>query len=124
MSEMELMCDRVGIIANGVLIDVKTVAELIESVRSPMSIYRIKTDNVQQAFTLVDNVPDEKKSVTDDGLLELRLERETADDTIKNVILKIIQGGCMLYSVMPVEEKSLEDAFIELTQTGGGVQID
>jgi ABC-2 type transport system ATP-binding protein len=125
MSEMELMCDRVGIITNGVLIDVKTVDELIASVRKPFIIYRIKTDNAQRAFELTDNIPDANKAVCDDNVLEIRLDSATADIESAGATQKIAAGGLMLYSVVPVENNNLEDAFLELTQNSqdGGGQI-
>jgi ABC-2 type transport system ATP-binding protein len=121
MSEMELMCDRVGIINNGVLMDVKTVDDLIASVRKPVIVYKIKTDNAEKALELADNVPAEDKSVIA-GLLELKLNAREADEIVGQVTQKLVRGGLMLYSVVPVENKNLEDAFIELTQSGG-VQI-
>jgi ABC-2 type transport system ATP-binding protein len=123
MSEMELMCDRVGIISNGVLIDVKTVAELIESVRNPFVIYRIKTGDAAAVAALIDNVPADRIAVTAPDTLELNLEASEADEVIKVVTQKIVMGGHMLASVAALEEKSLEDAFIELTQRQGGGQI-
>ena len=122
MSEMELMCDRVGIITNGVLIDVKPVDELIASVRKPIVIYRVKTNDAAKAFELADNVPPEDKVVVGENLLELRLNTRDAEEVAGVVTGRIVRGGLTLYSAIPVEDKSLEDAFIQLTQSGG-VQI-
>jgi ABC-2 type transport system ATP-binding protein len=124
MSEMELMCDRVGIITNGVLIDVKTVDDLIASVRKPVITYKVKVDDPQKAYELVDVVSDENKAIVGENILELRLNARDAEEIAATVTQRIIRGGLTMYSMVPVEEKSLEDAFIELTQSGGGVQID
>jgi ABC-2 type transport system ATP-binding protein len=124
MSEMELMCDRVGIITNGRLIDVKPTADLIASVRKPIITYKIKTDDAMKAYELLDNVSAENKEVIGENFLELSINAREADEVAGAVTQKLIRGGLMLYSVIPVENKSLEDAFIELTQSGGGVQID
>jgi ABC-2 type transport system ATP-binding protein len=122
MSEMELMCDRIGIITNGVLVDVKPVDDLIASVRKPIVTYKIKTDDAARAYELVDNVSGENKSVVGENFLELKLNARDAEEVAGVVTQRIIRGGLMLYSMIPVEDKSLEDAFIELTQSGG-VQI-
>ncbi|MCL2754110.1 MAG: ABC transporter ATP-binding protein [Oscillospiraceae bacterium] len=121
MSEMELMCDRVGIISNGVLIDVKTVEDLIASVRSPFMTYRIKTDNAQAAMeTLHDiNLTPGNKTVVGTDIIELKIEAERAEEFIKAITQRIVMGGYVLFSVTPVEEMSLEDAFIELTKKAG-----
>ncbi|MCL1832717.1 MAG: ABC transporter ATP-binding protein [Oscillospiraceae bacterium] len=125
MSEMELMCDRVGIINNGELLFVQTVTEMIASVRSPFVCYRIKTDDAAKVISLIDNVPANRKAVIAPDVLELNLDTQGADDIIKIVTQKIVGGGHMLFSVTPVEEKSLEDAFLEITQkhSAGGGQI-
>jgi ABC-2 type transport system ATP-binding protein len=122
MSEMELMCDRVGIITNGTLIDVKPVDELIASVRKPVITYKIKTDDAKKAYDLIDNVSAEDKSVVGENILELKLNAREADEIAGAVTQRIVRGGLMLYSVVPCENNSLEDAFIEITQSGG-VQI-
>jgi len=127
MSEMELMCDRVGIITNGILIDVKTVPELIESVRSPFVTYRIKTDQAAEVHAMLTDIPDQNKAVVESGAIEIRLFSAQADEIIKSVTQRIVMGGYSLYAVTPVEEMSLEDAFIELTKRasnyGEGGQI-
>ena len=125
MSEMELMCDRVGIISNGVLIDVKTVDGLIDSIRKPFITYKIKTNDAQKAFELADNIPVDGKVVCADNILEVRLDTETAEEIVAAATQRIAVGGLMLYSVAPVEDNSLEDAFMEITQNqeNGGGQI-
>jgi ABC-2 type transport system ATP-binding protein len=116
MSEMELMCDRVGIISNGVLIDVKTVDELIASVRSPFATYRIKTNKAAEVHALLTDFADENKAVVESDVIELKFMATHADEIIKSVTQRIVMNGFTLYSVTPIEEKSLEDAFIELTK--------
>ena len=64
MSEMELMCDRVGIIMNGKLVDVKSVKELISSVSGVVT-YKLRWI-MPQAISLIDNVNDDNKKIIDE----------------------------------------------------------
>lgn len=119
MSEMELMCDRVGILMNGKLIDVKTVDEIILSVSSPIVTYTVKIDNAEKAFELIDNISAENKKIIDSSHIEIMVEKEKADEVISTAAYKLVTGGLKLSMLSPAENIKLEDAFIEITKAGG-----
>lgn len=122
MSEMELMCDRVGIIMNGKLVGVKSVEELISSVSGEFVTYKLKVDNATKAISLIDNVSDDNKKIIDETYIEVIIEKETADSVVSNIAHKLITNGIKLSMLCPAENKKLEDVFMEITKNGG-VQI-
>lgn len=120
MSEMELMCDRVGIIANGKMIGVHSLEEMISASNSKVSEFMIRVDNKAAAFNMIDVSEDKKKIVED--MIEVSLPTENADEEISRINYMLIKNGIKLYTVSQKENKKLEDVFIELTedQKGGG----
>lgn len=122
MSEMELMCDRVGIIMNGKLVGVKTVEELISSVSGDLVTYKLKVDNAENAMMFIDNISDENKKIIDENHIEISVDKENVDDIVSGVAHKLITNGIKLSMLCPAENKKLEDVFMEITKDGG-VQI-
>lgn len=117
MSEMELMCDRVGIIANGKLTGVHTVEEMISTVSGDREQFIIRVSDCQKALAALDFISE--KSVADDKHISVTVDKENADEELFEVTAKIISCGIRLGTVTPKENKKLEDVFIELTKSGG-----
>ena len=122
MSEMELMCDRIGIIMNGKLIGVKSVEELISSVSGVNITYKLKVDNAEKAVALMDNISDENKKIIDESHIEILVHKENADEIVSGIVNKLVTNGVKLSMLCPAENKKLEDVFMEITKDGG-VQI-
>ncbi len=121
MSEMELMCDRVGIIANGKMLGVYTMEELVSQTADEKREYHIHADDPEKALRTID-LPDADKSI-DDGIVKIKIGAENADENIYRINKELIVSGVKLYTVTAVETKKLEDVFIQLTaddQEGGG----
>ncbi len=119
MSEMELMCDRVGIINNGKMIGVYTVEEMIRENTGDISEYIYNVDNAEKAAAVLNGI---EYTVTDDTHIEVAFSGENIQDKLAELNCKLIENGVKLYTVTPKEKKKLEDVFIEITQSGG-VQI-
>lgn len=122
MSEMELMCDRVGILVNGKMKGVHTVEEMISSAGNSFEEYIIRVSDCDRALEALDFIPAENKSIEDKSHIKIKLQKENAEEEIFEVTAKIVTMGVRLGTVSPVENKKLEDVFIELTKSGG-VQI-
>ena len=120
MSEMELMCDRVGIIANGRMIGVHSLEDMISASNSKFSEFMIRVDNKEAALAVID-LPEDRKHLVED-MIEISLPTENADEEISRINFMLINNGIKLYTVSQKENKKLEDVFIELTedQKGGG----
>lgn len=123
MSEMEMMCDRVGIIVNGSLIDVQTVDEMITNAMGNQAHFVFQVDDADRAAGLLASIQDQEVSVLEGNRLEVALAVENAQERVADINCALVQGGIRLYSASPVERKKLEDVFIELTEKEGN-QID
>lgn len=124
MSEMELMCDRVGIILGGRLVDVKPVDELISSTAMDKSDFVFETGNGEAVVPLLDFIDDADKILLDNGDVEIVIPKYDEKERLCRINRAIVNAGIELYSVSRKENKRLEDVFIEMTGGEGGVQID
>lgn len=105
LAEMELMCDRIGIIQNGHLVDVKAMKDFV--VLGEASRYRIDVDSPEkalQALTLAKNV------AAVEGGVEVSAEREEVAD----LVASLVRDNVRVYGIRPLT-KSLEDKFLEMT---------
>lgn len=122
MSEMELMCDRVGIIVRGAVKSVQTIDEMLKSMDGSTATYEYQVNDVEKAKALItEKYPDYEFTCVEEKNNEftLAMSSENIDEIIADVSELIISGGVRLYSVKKRENRSLEDAFIELTDEGG-----
>ncbi|MEG1996111.1 MAG: ABC transporter ATP-binding protein [Oscillospiraceae bacterium] len=116
MSEMELMCDRVGIIAKGKMLDVKTIEALTETVNANgLSSYHINVNDVKKATGILQNFEDVKIGYQGEDYMEISLIKEKVPSVIKALVLADVD----IFSCAAVDTKKLEDVFIELTNSGG-----
>ena len=122
MSEMELMCDRVGIIANGKMLGVHTMEEMISVSSGDTREYIIHVDDPARALSVIDLPENDKK--LDGNIIKLTLKADDADEQISCINKAVIEAGVKLYTVTAAETKKLEDVFIQLTEDSqGGGQI-
>ncbi|MBR1749328.1 MAG: ABC transporter ATP-binding protein [Ruminococcus sp.] len=118
MSEMELMCDRVGIITNGKMLGVYTLEEMISSSNGQTEDYIIKCGDAAAAMIALDSIENITKKLTDEHI-EVNVPIDSARDTIALVNRQIMLADIPLYEVTVREKKKLEEVFIEMTQNGG-----
>lgn len=120
MSEMEMMCDRVGIVTQGKLIDVKTVEDMIKALdkNTVNYIYQVKDSN-SVANLINDKYPDFTIVIMNDKQFNIDLPIENSEHYISEINTYIIENNFCLYTVAKKEKHNLEDAFIELTNKGG-----
>ncbi|MFT3952871.1 MAG: ABC transporter ATP-binding protein [Oscillospiraceae bacterium] len=119
MSEMELMCDRVGIIVRGVMRSVQTVEEMIASASGTEVCFVLRVSDAAAALAALPEALRSAATVPDGFHLEFTLPKADADAQICAVNSAIVRGGVALYTVAHKENKRLEDVFIELTNSGG-----
>jgi ABC-2 type transport system ATP-binding protein len=116
LSEMQLMCDRVGIINKGRLIDVKTIDELT-TLASGAVIYRILTSQTEKAAAILRTVyPDQIREISADFL-----DIEINKPIVPAAITLLAVNGIEIFGAAKLET-SLEDAFLQIT--GGGLTIE
>lgn len=108
LSEMEMMCDRIGIIQNGKLIDVEHISDFVQGEEK---IYEIEVDYPEKASSLLKGAqPDIPIQLTGNSVL-LPLVR----DDIPNLIKNFVQADLKIFAVREVT-KTLEDRFLEVTE--------
>ena len=120
MSEMEMMCDRIGIIVDGKLIGVHTMEEVVRVTNNDEEIYTYKVSPMEAALNcLPAKMREASCKVLDENHFELSVPVEQAERIISQINREMVMSEVTLYTVVPAERKKLEDVFIELTGSGG-----
>ncbi|WP_414052433.1 ABC transporter ATP-binding protein [Macrococcus animalis] len=111
MSEMELMCDRFGIIQNGKMIrieDVNTTVTANDIVKHDFDVYP-----VDQAVKFLN-----EKGISF-KINENIVAVDIASKDVPQLVRELVKANVDIYGVTK-EKLSLEDRFMELTKEGGG----
>jgi len=110
LAEMELMCDRIGILQNGRLVDVRSMQELIRDGEASRYVFEVNDPaKAKEALACA-----REAEIVPEGV-EVLAEREEAAE----IAAALVRAGIRLYGIRPVT-KSLEDKFLEMT---GGDRI-
>lgn len=109
LSEMELMCDRVAIIQNGRLIDVRQIGQHQGELALTKVFFEV--DQPQAALELLAGLG----AVLEGGMLTFEGDREQ----IAAANITLVQAGLKVYGIRK-HTKTLEDQFLEVT---GGERI-
>ncbi len=123
MSEMEMMCDRVGVIVGGRLHSVQSIGELVSVTSHDHVQYVLSVDDAARASELLAPCARVTCTTQEDGGLLLTLPAEGVQGMLGEVNRTLVLGGVSLYTVTQKENRRLEDVFIEMTGTGG-VSVD
>lgn len=117
LSEMQLMCDRVGIIMDGRLVDVKMVDELINDSDGSHHQFRVRVaGELERAMNLIDNFPVCK---SDENVFSVTVNDEYE---ISELITRLVLNQIKIIEVS-LMKRNLEDIFIAMTDGEGGKQI-
>lgn len=117
LSEMQLMCDRVGIIVDGKIVDVKGIDDLVRESEGNHFVYHIKVmEDLDRAMALID---DKEISAVDQDTFAVTLDNEQA---VADIVTRLVLNQIKILGVTAIK-RNLEDIFIELTGSGGGKQI-
>ncbi len=105
LSEIELMCDRVAVIQNGKLIDLRDIHN------ESSSFYYVEAQPKEQVSAYLKEHDYQFAAENDGYVVELTKENVPA------LITQLVQEGIQLFAIQP-HQKTLEDQFLEMT--GGG----
>jgi ABC-2 type transport system ATP-binding protein len=108
LAEMELMCDRVAIIQNGKLIDVRLIKDYVED--GGTAEVRFEVDQAQTAKELLETTLQKLNIAVQGNNFVLTLEKEQ----IAEVNKLLVEAGIKVYSIQTTS-KTLEDKFLEMT---------
>ncbi len=112
LSEMELICDRVGIIDNGMIIENKTIDELQHSINSKLQI-SIKVDYPNYAGKVLY----ENFKGSPIFCIGNRVVIEATEKDIPNITMLLTKKGLSIYGISSVT-KNLEEIFLEIVNKG------
>jgi ABC-2 type transport system ATP-binding protein len=119
MSEPEKICDRVGVIFAGRLVQVGSPSELKHSVNE-LNTVEVETPGLSPALiNKIRKLGDVCKVTYDDPMLRVTCERH--DELAEGVMKTLLDAGARVRAVN-TREPTLEEAFISLT--GGEEEID
>ncbi|MBS4215533.1 ABC transporter ATP-binding protein [Neobacillus rhizophilus] len=108
LSEMEMMCDRIGIIQNGQLIDVQQVKEFIQGNET---FHELEVIPSETALSIVHaNFPDAEANLSRNGI-SVSLSKED----IPNLVKILVQEEIKIFGIKETA-KTLEDRFLEVTK--------
>lgn len=105
LSEIELMCDRVAVIQNGQLIDLRDIHN------ESSSFYYVEAQPKEQVSAYLEQCDFNFVAENQGYVVEMKKEDVPAMTT------QLVQAGIQLFAVQP-HQKTLEDQFLEMT--GGG----
>jgi len=107
LTEIEQLCNRVGIIHEGRLLYEGGPEALV----APTSLYKIRVDDLSGAFELLTREPG--MTVSRNNASFLRVEADAESISAANALL--VGKGIKVYELSPAQE-SLEEAFLRLTK--------
>ncbi|MDP4552500.1 ABC transporter ATP-binding protein [Alkalihalobacillus macyae] len=113
LSEIELMCDRIGIIQKGKIVDVQRVNDFIQSDTAVMVAFEV--DPLESAVKAIKDAFPDREIEPSDRKLMMKMEHEM----IPEVTAFLVEKGIRIYSIQS-SVKTLEDVFLEVT---GGEQV-
>lgn len=106
LSEMEMMCDRIGIIKNGELIAIESISDALQQ-SDTKEIY-IEAEPLQEAVTLLNQMLENPVKHEKDNLV-LSAKKEE----VPTIVQKLVQEDIKVYGVY-VQRSTLEDKFLDL----------
>ncbi|MBH8603993.1 MULTISPECIES: ABC transporter ATP-binding protein [unclassified Thermoactinomyces] len=110
LSEMELMCDRVGIIRQGKLAGIRSVGKL-ENQKAGMFKVHFEVDSVEKIPELLKKKSWNKEWAQVPGGFEIELKREQ----IAELNARMTEAGIKVYGIRTMDQ-SLEDKYLEMTE--------
>ena len=108
LSEMELMCDRVGIIQNGKLVGIQDMREMLDDVDD--SVISLIVTPIEKAKTYLESLNSKYKPQINDKEIKIN----EAIENIPELVEKLVGQGIKIYGVSKVQQ-SLENRFLEMT---------
>jgi ABC-2 type transport system ATP-binding protein len=112
LSEMEMMCDRIAIIQQGSIVDVKAINDFVSEKETDIHLFSCEPQN--DAVRLLQEQCGISAEVTNDGV-EVAIVRSD----IPRIVKVLAENDIRIYGISPMK-KTLEDRFLEVT---GGTSI-
>ena len=111
LSEMELMCDRFGIIDGGKMIGIRTMEDIKKNTSANIKTYILDVDNKEKALEIIKSNNKNVSIIDSDDGIKVSCEK----DQLARVNKSLIENAISLFTVQ-ILTKSLEDEFMEVTK--------
>lgn len=115
LSEMQLMCDRVAIINEGVILGIEKTDDLVNRTYGD-PVFQFIVADAASAVGALDDFYKPRVKITSDNTFEIVLGQEK----IPGLVYALVSGGAQIYGVAK-KTVSLESAYMDIT--GGGISI-
>lgn len=110
LSEMEMMCDRIGIIQSGKLVDVQLVKDFIGTLEKT---YELEVSHKERALTIIQEKFPQSQAIVNEVFIEGTFSKEE----IPTIIRTLVEEDIDIYGIKELS-KTLEDRFLEVTERG------
>lgn len=111
LSEMEMMCDRIGIIQQGRLVDVQLVKDFVSNAEK---LYELELDRLDDAINLITEHLPGINLTKSDSCLEVPVKKEQVPELVK----LLASHDISIFGIREIS-KTLEDRFLEVTNEKG-----
>ncbi|EGW36174.1 ABC transporter ATP-binding protein [Desulfosporosinus sp. OT] len=112
LSEMELMCDRIGIIQNGKLIDIQTVNDFLAKDKAVRVTFTV--DDVTKAKVSFNKMFKEQETIDKEDKISITIDSNQIPD-----IISAFECEGIRISGIDKQSKTLEEKFFDLTGGSG-----
>ncbi len=112
--EMELMCDRVGVLHNGNLVSIQSIQDFVHKSGSSHVCVTVEPSQIEQAKRLIATLNKTALPAGHQGQLLIQMNK----DEIPTVNKLLIDAEIQVYSIQ-IQEQTLEDKFLEITKEKG-----
>lgn len=113
LSEMEAMCDRIGIIQQGKLVDVQLVHDFVDVAEK---LVEFEVSPADRALTILANAFPKLQVEAAEGKVMVVVSKEIIPELVRSLVGEDI----MIYGIQE-KHKSLEERFLEVTNEKEGV---
>jgi len=107
LSEMEMMCDRIGIIQGGKLVDVQLVKDFVGTSEK---IYALEVNKKEHGLEIIREKFPQSQAVIN----HLHIEGTFSKEEIPAIVRMLVEADINIYSIKEIS-KTLEDRFLEVT---------
>ncbi len=111
LSEMELMCDRVGVLQNGKLLSIQSIQDFVHRGGASRVCVVVEPSQKEQARKLIIAANKTVLPTKQPGHLYIQMNKEE----IPKVNKLLMDAGIQLYTIQ-IQEQTLEDKFLEITE--------
>jgi ABC-type multidrug transport system ATPase subunit len=111
LSEVEAMCDRVGVLSHGKLVAEGTPSKL----RGSADRLRLEVDDQDRAASILEDMPGVRVADRAPGILRLRLDAPATPAAVNAALVRL---GVEVSTLAP-ERETLEDVFLSLVEDAG-----